>query len=105
MKIWILLSVCIALACAQLPNLAPNAVANFLNTNPALVQKEIDCLMDRASCDDIGNFLKRSVPEVMNRNCAKCNPQQALLANAILGYMRQNRPKDLAEIQEHYANA
>ncbi|KAJ9585931.1 hypothetical protein L9F63_020439 [Diploptera punctata] len=70
--------------------------------NSDLVQREIDCVLDRGQCDEIGTFLKSVLPEVVGRNCASCTPEQAATARSITEFVRTTRPDAYNEIQARY---
>ncbi|XP_058797494.1 uncharacterized protein LOC131667803 [Phymastichus coffea] len=74
---------------------------NLLLQNKDLVDQEIGCLLQRNPCDFIGNYLKRSMSEILN-GCRRCTAQQATVARILVDFMQTNYPSEYSMIIQMY---
>ncbi|PSN34932.1 hypothetical protein C0J52_20146 [Blattella germanica] len=102
MKILIVLCLTLTLTIAQQQtNFGSGDISRFLRDN-AFIQREIDCILDKGPCDEIGRNLKLALPEVVTRNCRSCNLQQATNARRLINYVRSYYPNVYDQIQARY---
>nr|WVD93736.1 chemosensory protein 12 [Graphosoma rubrolineatum] len=59
--------------------------------NDRVLQKYVDCLMDRGKCSPDAQELKKVLPEAIQSECAKCTDAQKRMAGKALSYILQNK--------------
>nr|APB88076.1 putative chemosensory protein 13 [Lygus lineolaris] len=103
MKILLVTSVLIAVVASQggLPFLTTSEV-NKLISDANYVKNQINCVLGKAKCDNLGNQLKLAIPEVLGRNCRNCDAQQAANARKVTDFMRTNFPAEFGQILKRY---
>nr|XP_018912154.1 PREDICTED: ejaculatory bulb-specific protein 3-like [Bemisia tabaci]WUR09780.1 ejaculatory bulb protein 6 [Bemisia tabaci] len=76
-----------------------------LLTNRDYVNRQINCVLDKGSCDNIGRQLKQAIPEVLGRQCKSCSARQLDNARKVVNYIRSNYPGPWSQIEAKYGRA
>ncbi|XP_069685718.1 ejaculatory bulb-specific protein 3 [Periplaneta americana] len=90
-----------ALLRAQAPGFGSGDISSVVG-NRNYIERQIDCVLSRSPCDDVGRNLITALPEVIGRNCRSCSPQQAANARVLLRLVRTNYPQDYNSIVARY---
>ncbi|XP_015585244.1 ejaculatory bulb-specific protein 3 [Cephus cinctus] len=67
------------------------------------VEKQINCVVGKGSCDRIGQQIKVLLPEVLNNQCSRCSPQQAQNARKLVDFMKQRYPNEWRIILKRFS--
>ncbi|CAH1400269.1 unnamed protein product [Nezara viridula] len=86
----------------QLGSIGPLDIQKILS-DKVYVQQQLNCVLDQGQCDAVGNQLRRVIPEVLERNCRFCTPQQAQNARNVVNYISQNYPDEWSQIQRRFS--
>uniref|UniRef100_A0A1S5VFJ0 Chemosensory protein n=2 Tax=Meteorus pulchricornis TaxID=51522 RepID=A0A1S5VFJ0_9HYME len=62
----------------------------------------IDCVLGTAACDEYGEKVKALIPEALNNNCKRCNPEQKRKFKLMSAFMKMAYPDQWQQIQEKY---
>ncbi|KAJ8664622.1 hypothetical protein QAD02_006284 [Eretmocerus hayati] len=68
------------------------------------VELHIRCALGTGPCDEKGLRVKAMMPKVM-RGCEQCSFLERFLANQIVEYMKEYRPKTLELMKKKYRNS
>ncbi|KDR22550.1 putative odorant-binding protein A10 [Zootermopsis nevadensis] len=76
---------------------------SHLLQNNAVIQQQINCVLDRGPCNELGRMLKLALPEVVGRNCRSCTAQQAANARRLVNFIRQRHPDVYSAVVARYS--
>ncbi|XP_008550434.1 uncharacterized protein LOC103573225 [Microplitis demolitor] len=69
------------------------------------LKAQIDCVLDRGVCDEVGMFAKQILPELMlTHKCSMCDDAMNAKLQRTLGLMHVYFSNELIEIQNKYSN-
>ncbi|KAL0820547.1 hypothetical protein ABMA28_006398 [Loxostege sticticalis] len=68
--------------------------------NPRLLQKYMDCFLDKGPCTPIGRVFKIALPEVVATGCSKCTPAQRSFARRTFGAFKRLLPAQHEELKK-----
>ncbi|XP_058452941.1 ejaculatory bulb-specific protein 3-like [Malaya genurostris] len=60
------------------------------------------CLMDEGACTPDANELKRSLPDALENDCAKCSPKQKETSSKVIKNLTENRPEQWKLLKAKY---
>ncbi|XP_071448889.1 ejaculatory bulb-specific protein 3 [Hetaerina americana] len=103
MNSWLILVLLVATTIQLTVGQAGNSDITPLINNPALVQRQIRCVLDQGPCDTTGQQIKAAIPEVLGRKCASCSPTQAANARKVINFVQQRYPSVWSAIQARYS--
>ncbi|XP_033230993.1 ejaculatory bulb-specific protein 3-like [Belonocnema kinseyi] len=66
------------------------------------VQSQIDCVLNRRTCDKMGNEIKALIPEAIKNNCRRCTPTQAMQSKKIITHMQKHYPREFRQVIQSY---
>ncbi|XP_057339263.1 uncharacterized protein LOC130676777 [Microplitis mediator] len=70
-----------------------------------MLKAQVDCVLDRGVCDDVGRFAKQILPEYMaTRKCSMCDDAMNARLGRTIGLMHAYFPNELVEIQNKYSS-
>ncbi|KAL4715042.1 hypothetical protein ACJJTC_003193 [Scirpophaga incertulas] len=69
--------------------------------NPRLLEKYMDCFLDKGPCTPIGRVFKVALPEVIITGCGKCTPAQRSFARRTFAAFRKQLPVQHALLKKH----
>ncbi|XP_052867056.1 putative odorant-binding protein A10 [Anopheles cruzii] len=75
---------------------------NRLLNNQVIVSRQIMCVLEKSPCDQLGRQLKAALPEVIQRNCRNCSPQQAQNAQKLTNFLQTRYPEVWAMLIRKY---
>ncbi|XP_058814762.1 putative odorant-binding protein A10 [Topomyia yanbarensis] len=75
---------------------------NRLLNNQVIVSRQIMCVLEKSPCDQLGRQLKAALPEVIQRNCRNCSPQQAQNAQRLTNFLQTRYPEVWAMLIRKY---
>jgi hypothetical protein len=67
-----------------------------------LLNNYFNCLMDRGKCTPDGNELKRTLPDALKTECAKCSEKQKGGTERVLRFLIEKKPTAWTELQKKY---
>ncbi|XP_059486432.1 ejaculatory bulb-specific protein 3-like [Neocloeon triangulifer] len=70
--------------------------------NDRILTNYIKCLMDQGPCTSEGRELKRTLPDALETDCTKCNPNQKTAADKVIRFLIDNRRKDFDRLEKKY---
>ncbi|XP_065345627.1 ejaculatory bulb-specific protein 3-like [Cloeon dipterum] len=70
--------------------------------NDRILTNYIKCLMDQGPCTSEGRELKRTLPDALETDCTKCNPNQKGAADKVINFLIKNRPSDWTRLVNKY---
>ncbi|XP_063990948.1 ejaculatory bulb-specific protein 3-like [Diachasmimorpha longicaudata] len=76
-------------------------VETFLK-DKTFVNKEIDCMLNKAPCDIIGQMIKDILPDALNNDCGHCSSIQAKIMRRLMDFMETSHPELNRQIRELY---
>ncbi|EFA07567.1 chemosensory protein 8 precursor [Tribolium castaneum] len=56
------------------------------------IEKQLLCALDKAPCDALGNQIKGALPEIIGKNCERCDSRQVANARRIARYVQTKHP-------------
>ncbi|XP_063626807.1 ejaculatory bulb-specific protein 3-like [Cydia splendana] len=68
--------------------------------NPRLLQKYMECFLDKGPCTPVGRVFKRVLPELVATGCAKCTPSQRRFAKRTFAAFKRDLPESHAELKK-----
>ncbi|XP_033217232.1 ejaculatory bulb-specific protein 3-like [Belonocnema kinseyi] len=72
--------------------------------NKTLVQRQINCALDREPCDALGNQIKGLTMEAIANSCRRCSRKHAKMSQQVIEFMQDNYPQEFREILQHTIN-
>ncbi|XP_055642366.1 putative odorant-binding protein A10 [Toxorhynchites rutilus septentrionalis] len=90
------------LAWPQLTTANDSQNLNRLLNNQVIVSRQIMCVLEKSPCDQLGRQLKAALPEVIQRNCRNCSPQQAQNAQKLTNFLQTRYPEVWAMLIRKY---
>lgn len=70
-----------------------------------LLKAQVDCVLDRGVCDEVGRFAKQILPEFMaTRKCSMCDEAMNARLQRTIGLMHVYFKNELLEIQNKYSS-
>ncbi|XP_033216619.1 ejaculatory bulb-specific protein 3-like isoform X2 [Belonocnema kinseyi] len=72
--------------------------------NRTLVQRQINCALDRVPCDALGNQIKGLIMETIANSCRRCSQKHVKMSKQVIEFMQDNYPKEFREIIQHTIN-
>ncbi|KAG5673741.1 hypothetical protein PVAND_003761 [Polypedilum vanderplanki] len=67
-----------------------------------LLNNYFNCLMDKGKCTPDGNELKRTLPDALKTECAKCSEKQKAGTEKVLRFLIEKKPQAWQELQKKY---
>ncbi|CAH0389562.1 unnamed protein product [Bemisia tabaci] len=83
------------------PNFGAGDISGHLK-NKNYILKQLNCVLGKGACDNVGKQLKVAIPEVLNKNCKGCTSQQAANAKRLITFMKSNYPAEWSKIAAKY---
>ncbi|CAO1313849.1 unnamed protein product [Diamesa serratosioi] len=60
------------------------------------------CLMDTGRCTPDGNELKRTLPDALKTDCAKCSEKQKDGTDRVIRFLIEKKPKQWEDLQQKF---
>ncbi|XKL60021.1 hypothetical protein PGB90_001037 [Kerria lacca] len=67
------------------------------------VNKQINCVLGKARCDEFGKNLRASIPKVLQDSCRSCTPEESEVAEKIIGFVKANHPDVWENVSRKYS--
>ncbi|XP_071448271.1 ejaculatory bulb-specific protein 3-like [Hetaerina americana] len=64
-----------------------------------LVKNYFDCLVDKGPCTPEGSELKKSIPDALKTECAKCTEKQREKAEKVIRHLIDKKPEMWAQLE------
>nr|AHX37220.1 chemosensory protein 6 [Conogethes punctiferalis] len=106
MKTFVALFALVAVALARPQETYNTNYDNFdvkqLVENPRVLKNYGKCFLDQGPCTPEGSDFKKTIPEALKTECAKCTPKQRELIRTVVAAFQSKLPEVWAElVQKH----
>ncbi|ODM97971.1 putative odorant-binding protein A10 [Orchesella cincta] len=68
-------------------------IDNYLK-NERAVRFQLKCVTGDGPCDRIGKYLKQTIPEILENQCANCDDKEKERAGKLLTHIQDNFPEE-----------
>ncbi|XP_014608124.1 PREDICTED: uncharacterized protein LOC106788922 [Polistes canadensis] len=69
----------------------------------SFMKKQLDCVLDRAPCDQLGLNMKTMIPKMVVNNCHDCSPSLRQNYGKLRNFMQQYYPVEWNAIIKRYS--
>ncbi|XP_031765796.1 allergen Tha p 1 isoform X2 [Galleria mellonella] len=73
---------------------------DYFVQNPRLLQRYIECFLDKGPCTPVGRVFKSVLPELITTSCAKCTPSQKNFARKTFDAFKKFLPNEYDELKK-----
>jgi len=84
---------------------AQNLYAEDKLEDPAFINYQMQCLLDRGECDDIGNLVKRMAPDIIRGGCPPpCDECKKKQIQKVMATLSRKYPKQFQDMLRKFGN-